>query len=155
MGILCPAQVSHLHSDPPSTMTHARLQMICCCCSVAKPCPTHCDPMNCSMPGFPVLHYVPQFAENHAHWVSDAIQPSHPLSSPSLPALNLSQHQGLFQQVRPSHQVAKVLKLQLQQDPTKDLIKYKCQPVPTCFFGQEDKILAKPLFDSLPNLNKV
>ena len=80
MGILCPAQVSHLHSDPPSTMTHARLQMICCCCSVAKPCPTHCDPMNCSMPGFPVLHYFPEFAQNHVHWVRGVIQPSHPLS---------------------------------------------------------------------------
>ena len=51
-----------------------------CCCSVAKSCPTLCDPVNCSMPGFPVLHYLPEFAQTHVHWVSDAIQPSHPLS---------------------------------------------------------------------------
>ena len=67
------------------------------CCSVAKSCPTPCDPMNCSMPGFPVLHYLPEFAQTHVHWICDAIQPSHPLSSPSPLALNLSQHQSLFQ----------------------------------------------------------
>ena len=60
--------------------------------------------MNCSMPGFPVLHYLPEFALTHVHWVSDVIQPSHPLSSPSPPAFNLSQHQGLFQWVSPWHQ---------------------------------------------------
>ena len=63
---------------------------------------------------FPVLHHRPEFAQTHVNWVSDAIQPSHPLSSPSPPALNLSQHQGLFQWVGSSHQVAKVLELQLQ-----------------------------------------
>ena len=56
-----------------------------------------CDPMDCSTPGSPVLHYLPEFVQTHAHRVSDAIQPSHPLSSPSPPAFNLSQHQGLFQ----------------------------------------------------------
>ena len=61
------------------------------------------------MPGFPVLHYLPEFVQTHAHWVSDAIQPSHPLSSLSPPAFNLSQHQGLFQWVSSSHQVVKVL----------------------------------------------
>ena len=66
----------------------------CCCCSVAKLCPTLCDPMNCSRPGFPVLHHLLQFAQTHVHWVSDAIQQPHPLSPPSSPALNLSQHQG-------------------------------------------------------------
>ena len=85
----------------------------CCCCSVAKLCLTLSDPMDCSTPGFPVLHYLPEFAQTHVHWVSDAIQPSHPLSSPS-PAFNLSQHQGLFQWVSFSHQVAKGLELQLQ-----------------------------------------
>ena len=70
--------------------------------------------MNCSTPGSPVLHYLPEFAQTHAHWVHDAIQPSHPLSSPSPPALNFSQHQGLFQWVSSLHQVAKVLELQFQ-----------------------------------------
>ena len=64
--------------------------------SVAQSCPTLCDPMDCRTPGFPVLHYLPELAQTHVHWVSDAIQPSHPLLSPSPPAFNLSQHQGLF-----------------------------------------------------------
>ena len=72
------------------------------------------DPMDCSTPGFAVLHYLMEFAQTHVHWINDAIQPSHPLSPPSPPALNLSQHQGLFQWVGSSHQVAKVLELQLQ-----------------------------------------
>ena len=91
----------------------------CCCCSVAKSCLTLCIPMNCSMPGFPVLHYLPEFVQTHVHWVSDAIQPSRPLS-PSPPAFNLSQHQGLFQRVSSSHQVAKVLELQLQLSPSSE-----------------------------------
>ena len=66
------------------------------CCSVTQACPTLCSPMDCSTPGLPVLHYVPEFAQTHVHWVGDAIQPSHPLPSPSPPAFNLSQHQGLF-----------------------------------------------------------
>ena len=86
----------------------------CCCFSVAQSCPTLCDPMNCSTPGFLVLHCLPEFAETHVHWVSDAIQPSHPLSSPSPPAFSLSQPPGLFQWVSSSHQVAKVLDLQHQ-----------------------------------------
>ena len=77
-------------------------------------CPTLCDPMDCSTQGFPVLHHLPEFAQTHVCWVSDAIQPSHPLLPPSPPALNLSQFQGLFQWVSSSHQVAKVLELQLQ-----------------------------------------
>ena len=84
------------------------------CCSVAQLCPTLCDPTNCSTPGFPVLHHLPEFAQTHIHWVSDAIQPSHPLSPPSPPAFSLSQHQGLLQWVCSLHQVAKVLGLQLQ-----------------------------------------
>ena len=64
--------------------------------SVTQSCPTLCDPMDCSMPGFPVHHQLPELAQTHIHLVSDAIHPSHPLSSPSPPALNLSQHQGLF-----------------------------------------------------------
>ena len=82
--------------------------------SVSQLCLTPCDPMDCSMPGSSVLFYLPECAETHVHWVGDAIQPSHPLSSPSSPAFSLSQHQGLYQWVGSSHQVAKVLELQLQ-----------------------------------------
>ena len=64
-----------------------------CCCSVTQSCPTFCDPMDCSTLGFPVLCYLPELVQTQVHWVSDAIQPSHPLSSPSPPAFNLSQHQ--------------------------------------------------------------
>ena len=74
-----------------------------CCCSVIKSCPTLCNPMDCSTPGFPVLHHLPEFAQTHVHWVSDALQPSHPLSPPSY-ALNLSQHQGPFPWTGSSHQ---------------------------------------------------
>ena len=70
--------------------------------------------MNCSTPGLPVHYQLPLFTQTHVHWVGDAIQTSHPLSFPSPPALNLSQHQGLFKWVSSSHQVAKVLELQLQ-----------------------------------------
>ena len=82
--------------------------------SVAQSCLTLCDPMNCSTPGLPVHHQLPQFIQTHVHWNSDAIQPSHPLSSPSPPAFNLSQHQGLLKWVSSSHQVAKGLEFQLQ-----------------------------------------
>ena len=81
--------------------------------SVVQSYPTLCNPMNHSTPGFPVLHQVPESTQTHVHWVSAAIQPSHPLLSPS-PALNLSQHQGHFQWVNCWHQVAKVLEFQLQ-----------------------------------------
>ena len=77
--------------------------------SVTQSCLTLCNPMEGSMPGFPVHHQLPELAQTHVHRVSDAIQPSHPLSSPSPPAFNLSQHRGLFQWVSSSHQVAKVL----------------------------------------------
>ena len=82
--------------------------------SVAQLCLTLCDPMNCSMPGLPVHQVLLEFTKTHAHWVSDAIQPSHPLLSRSPPALYLSQHQDLFKWVSSSHQVAKVLEFQLQ-----------------------------------------
>ena len=64
--------------------------------SVAQLCPALCNPMDCSTPGFPVHHHLPEIAQTHVHQVGDAIQPFHPLSSPSPPALNLSQHQGFF-----------------------------------------------------------
>ena len=84
---------SHKYSHP------WLLRMKYSSCSVAKLCPTLCDPMNCSIPGFLVLHYLPEFAQTHVHWVSDAIQPSHPLLSLPPLAFNLFQHQGLYQWV--------------------------------------------------------
>ena len=93
-----------------STQTYT---FISCCCSVTQSRPTVWDLTYWSTPGSSVLHYLPEFAQTHVHWVSDAIQPIHPLSSPSS-AFNLSQHQGLFQWVISSHQLAKVLELQLQ-----------------------------------------
>ena len=81
--------------------------------SVAQSCPTLCDPMDCSTPGLPVRHQLPELAQTHVHRVGDGIQPSHPLSSPS-PAFSLSQHQCLFQWVSSLHLVTKVLELQLQ-----------------------------------------
>ena len=82
--------------------------------SVAQSCLTLYNLMECSMPGFPVHHKLPEFASTHVHQVSDAIHPSHPLLSLSPPHFNHSQHQGLFQWVSSSHQVAKVLEFQLQ-----------------------------------------
>ena len=82
--------------------------------SVAQSCPTLCDPMDCSTPGFPVYHQLPELAQTHVYPVGDAIQPSHPLLSPSLLASNLSQNQDIFQWASFLLQVAKVLQLQLQ-----------------------------------------
>ena len=76
--------------------------------SVVQLCPALCNPMDCSTPGLPVHHQLPEFTQTHLHWVGDPIQPSHPLSSPSL-ALSLSQHQGVFKWVSSLHQVAKIL----------------------------------------------
>ena len=93
-------------AEPPGKPQFSSVQSLSCV--------RLCNPMDCSTPGFPVHCQLPEFTQTHAHWVSDAIQPSHPLSSPSPPAFNLSQHQGLFQWVSSSHQVAKVLEFQLQ-----------------------------------------
>ena len=81
--------------------------------SVTQSCPTLCDPMNRNTLGLPIHHQLPEFTQTHAHRVGDAIQPSHPLSSPSPPAPNPSQHQGLFQGVNSSREEAKVLEFQL------------------------------------------
>ena len=89
------------------------LEYLCCGCSVAQLCPTLCDLMDCGTPGSPALHYLPEFAQTHVHRVGEAIQPSHPLSSPP-PAFNHSQNQGLFQWVSSLHHMAKLLELQLQ-----------------------------------------
>ena len=86
-------------------------------------CPTLCNPMDCSMPGLPVHHLLPELAQNHVHWVTDSIQPSHPLLSPSPPAFNHSQHQGVFQWVSSLHQVAKVLEFQLQHYPFQSIFR--------------------------------
>ena len=88
--------------------------------SVAQLCLTLCDPMNLSTPGLPVYHQLSEPTQTHVHQVGDAIQPSHPLSSPSPPALNLSQHQGLFKWVSSLHQVAKVLDLSFNIRPTNE-----------------------------------
>ena len=82
--------------------------------SVAQLCPTLCNPMNRSIPGLRVHHHLPEFTQTHVHQVGDAIQPSHPLSSPFPPAPNPSWHQSLFQWVSSSHEVAKVLEFQIQ-----------------------------------------
>ena len=83
-------------SRPKDSSLILPFSMLCCCCLVTKSCLTLCDTMDCSTPGFPVLYYFLEFAQTQVHWVGDAIQPLHPLLSPSLPAFNLSQHQGLL-----------------------------------------------------------
>ena len=88
--------------------------------SVAQLYPTLCDPMDCSTPGLPVHHQLSELAQTHVHWFGDAIQPSHSLSSPSPPAFNLSQHQGLFKWVSSWYQVAKVLEFQLILRPSNE-----------------------------------
>ena len=107
LGRLCPT--GHLIPGRPGSVSAA-----------AQSCPTPCDPMNRSTPGLPVHYQLPGFTQTHVHWVGDAIQLSHPLSSPSPPAPNLSKHQGLFKWVTSSHQVAKVLEFQLQLSPSNE-----------------------------------
>ena len=82
-----------------------------CCCLVAKSRPTLCNPTDCSTAGLPAPHHLSEVAQVHVHWISDAIQPSHPLMPSS--SLNLSQHQGLFQWISSSHQVAKILEFSI------------------------------------------
>ena len=102
-------QMANRHMKKKLDIAHYSVQFS----SVAQSCPTLCDPMNCSTPGLPVHHQLPEFTQTHIHRVSDVIQPSHPGSSPSPPALNPSQHQSLFQWVHSSHEVSKELELQL------------------------------------------
>ena len=99
--ILCPISMAHMFFSQSVS-------------SVSQSCPTLCNPMNCSMPGLPVHHQLLESTQTHVHWVSDAIQPSHPLLSLCPHALNLSQHQGLFQLVSSLNKVSKVLEFQLQ-----------------------------------------
>ena len=124
--------------------------------SVAQSCPTLCDPMNRSTPGLPVHHQLPEFTQTHVHRVSDAIQPSHPLSSPSPPAPNPSQHQSLFQWVRSSHEVAKVLEFQLQhhclqRNPRADLLQNGLGGSP-CSPGNSQEYSPTPQFKSINSL---
>ena len=107
------------HRDIPPPFTFYNSIVFRCCCSVAKSRLTLCDPMDCSMPGFPVLHYFPEFVGTSVHSVGDDVQPSHPVLPSSPLTLNLSQHQRLFQFVSSSHQVARVLELQLQHQSFK------------------------------------
>ena len=96
--------------------------------SVTQSCPTPCDPMDRSTPGLPVHHQPLEFTQTHVHWVGDAIQPSHPLSSPSPPAINLSQHQSLFQWVNYLHEVAKYWSFSFSINPSNEypgLISFK------------------------------
>ena len=95
-------QSAHFPKFPPNLW-------LCCCCSGTQLCPTLCDTLNCSNPGLPVSHHLPEFSQVHVHWIDDAIQASHPLLPSSPFAFNLSQHHGLFQWVCCLHQVAKVL----------------------------------------------
>ena len=121
------------------------------CCSITQLYLTLCDPMDCSMPGFPILHYLLEFAQTHVHWTGDAIQPSHPLLSLSPPSFNLSQHQDLFQRVGFWHQVARVLELQHQSfqwifrvDFFEDwLVWFPCSP------GDSQEYSPAPQFESI------
>ena len=124
--------------------------------SVAQSCPTLCDPMNHSRPGLPVHHQLPELTQTHVHRVSDAIQPSHPLSSPSSPAPNPSQHQSLFQWVNSSHELAKVLEFQLQhhsfqRNPRVDLLQNGLVGSP-CSPRDSQESSPKPQFKSINSL---
>ena len=98
---------------PPPLLSEINWKDVIQFSSVTQSCPTFCNPMNRSMPGLPVHHQLPEFTQTHVHRVKDAIQPSHPRSSPFPPAPNPSHHQSLFKLVNSSHEVAKVLELQL------------------------------------------
>ena len=125
--------------------------------SVAQSSPTHCDPMNRSTPGLSVHYQFRESTQTHVHWVGDAIQSSHPLSSPSPPALNLSQHQGLFQWVSSYHQVAKVLDFQLQYQsfkltPRTDLLQDRLVGSP-CSSRDSQEFSPPPQFKSINSLS--
>ena len=114
----------------PGTFVNLFIPEQCHTCSVQFSCSVVSDSMDCITPGFPVHHQLPELTQTHVHQVNDAIRPSHPLSSPSPPAFNLSQHQGLFQWVSSLHQVARLLEFQLQHQsfqwtPRTDLLDRK------------------------------
>ena len=112
---MCACTHTHTHTHTHTCMHACKLLLVLfprltqrLFYSVFKLCPTLCDPMDCSTPAFPVLHHLPEFPQTHVHWVTDTIQPSHPLLPASPPALNLSQHQGLLQWVSSLNQVASI-----------------------------------------------
>ena len=106
--------IKHIHECKHTTPYPTSINTIVQFSSISQLHLTLCDPMDSSTPGLPVHHQLPEFTQTHVHLVGDAIQPSHPLLSPSPPAFNPSQHQSLFKWVNSSHQVAKVLEFQLQ-----------------------------------------
>ena len=124
--------------------------------SVAKSCLTLCNPMDCSTPGFPVYHQLLELAQTHVHWVGNAIKPSHPLLSPSPPAFNFSQHQGLFKWISSSHQAVKVLEFQFQHQSfqwifrtdflQEGLVGFPCSP------GSAEESSPTPQFKSINSL---
>ena len=124
--------------------------------SVTQSCPTLCDPMDHSTPGLPVHHQLPEFTQTHVHWVGDPIQSSHPLSSPSPPAFNPSQHQGLFKWITSSHQVAKVLKFQLQHQSFQRTLRtdllYKRLVGSPCSLRDSQESSPTPQFKSINSL---
>ena len=118
---MCLVSVGHMRCGDGLIFISLRIitykfEGVCVGSSVALLCLTPCNPMDCIMPGFPVYHQLPELIQTHVHRVGDAIQPSYPLPSPSPAAFNLSQHQGLFQWVSSSSQVAKVMELQFQHE---------------------------------------
>ena len=110
LNYVCKPKLNCNHWDPCAVGCYVYFQFS----SVTQSYLTLCDPIDCSMPGLPVRHQLPEFMQIHVHWVGDAIQSSQSLSFPSPPVLNLSQHQGLFKWVSSSYQVTKVLEFQLQ-----------------------------------------
>ena len=126
-------------------MTTVFWHSYCCSCSVAKSCPTLCNLMECSMPGFPVLHYFLEFAQTHVHLAYGAIQPSHPLSLTSS-LLSLSQHWGLFQWVDSLHQVAKVLELQFQHQSFQWIFRVE--------FSARKSVIVLPGREGIPELSR-
>ena len=121
-----------------------------------SPVTSLCESMNCSMPGFPVLHHLLELIQTQVHWVSDAILPTHPLSSPSPPAFNLSQNQGLFWWVSSLHQVAKGLEFQLQHQSFQWIFKtdflYDWQVGSPCSPRDSQEFSPTPQFKSISSL---
>ena len=145
---------AYCKSDPNSTcgfLIGLGAFQSCLLFVVAQLCPTLWDPMNCSMPGIPVLHHLPEFAQIHVHWVGDAIQPSHSLLPSSPFAFSLFQSQDLFQQVGSLYQVAKVLELQLQHQSFRWIFRvdflYNLLVWSPCWSGISQKSSLAPHFE--------
>ena len=149
---VCIFQILYMHSSDGHLGFFPSVQYS----SITQSCPTLYDPMNCSTPGLPVHHQLLETTKTHVHWVIDAIQPSHPLSSPSPPALKLSQHQSLFKWISSLHQVAKVLEFQLQHQsfqwtPRTDLLQDGLVGSP-CSQRDSQESSPRPQFKSINSL---